>query len=128
VKIQPEKRLAATSELHLARDIKPVNSKMLQMTRWKSYPLMDPKKQDNACGEIGLAGKPFGQGYLFFAQRQVKKVHKTRPKTYLENDRVVLRNRRIRENLEFYSVIGLRRASEGGGELCALLGPNKNLV
>ena len=72
---------------------------------------MVPKKQGNALGGKGLVVEPLGRGHIHCTKRWVKDGNKTGLITYLENGRVVLLKRRLRENLKSCSVRGLITAS-----------------
>jgi len=87
VKVQPEER-ATTPELNLACDIKLMNDKTLQTTRWGSDQLIALKKQGNAIRGKGLIGEPFGERHIF--STVVKDVNQMGLVTYLENGGVVL--------------------------------------
>jgi hypothetical protein len=91
--------------------IKPIDGKIVQMTRWESDQLIVPLKRGNARGGKGLAVEPLGQGHIHRTKRRAKDGNKTGSITYPENDREVLLKSRMRENLKSGSVRGLIAAS-----------------
>lgn len=83
---------------------KPMDGKLSQKTLLESDQPIVVKKQGNACGAKGLAGKPLEQGHIFQTQSWNKDDNKT---VFTTHKGEVFLKSRVRENLKHGSARGL---------------------
>ena len=96
-------------------DSKPETGKLSQMVLWESDQLIVVRKQGNACGAKGLAGKPMWTGDTSSALRGgYRKRTKPNHETHLAQDEEVFLKSRMWENCKSGSVRGLMVDSNNG--------------